>query len=370
MRHSLPEVSGSGFRPRMSASDPERARWTASLCLIIAGCSVQGAGGRKLWNSASSGSVEYLRMSRILISGASGLIGRALIPALEKRGDQIYRLVRREPRNQREIGWNPIEAVPPPLVSGFDTVIHLSGESVAGRWTRNKKKSIRDSRVMTSRNLATALAQAEKPPQAFLCASAIGYYGNRGDEILTEESPPGRGFLAGVSLEWEQATHPALQAGIRVVNLRIGIVLSQAGGALRQMLLPFRFGLGGRIGDGQQWFAWIHVEDLAAAVVHILDPAKAIVEGLPSSPGEIRGPVNLVSPSPVMNAELTRTLAHLLNRPAPFPVPAFMLRLAFGEFADEGLLSSARVVPKTLASAGFKFKYPQLEAALAQLLRE
>ena len=131
---------------------------------------------------------------------------------------------------------------------------------------------------MTSRNLATALAQAEKPPQAFLCASAIGYYGNRGDEILTEESPPGRGFLAGVSLEWEQATHPALQAGIRVVNLRIGIVLSQAGGALRQMLLPFRFGLGGRIGDGQQWFAWIHVEDLAAAVVHILDPAKAIVE--------------------------------------------------------------------------------------------
>jgi uncharacterized protein (TIGR01777 family) len=309
-------------------------------------------------------------MSRVLISGASGLIGEALIPALEKRGGQVYRLVRREPRNQREIRWSPIETVPPSLVAGFDTVIHLSGESVAGRWTRNKKKSIRDSRVMTSRNLATALAQAEKPPQAFLCASAIGYYGNRGDEVLTEESSPGRGFLAGVSLEWEQATHPALQAGIRVVNLRIGVVLSKAGGAFRRMLLPFRFGLGGRIGDGQQWFAWIHVEDLTAAVVHILDPATAIVGGLPSSPGKIRGPVNMVSPCPVMNAELARTLARLLNRPARFPVPDFMLRLAFGEFADEGLLSSTRVVPKTLASAGFKFKYPHLEAALRQLLSE
>lgn len=285
-------------------------------------------------------------MSRVLISGASGLIAGALIPALEKRGDQVYRLVRREPRNQQEIRWNPIETVPPSLVSGFDTVIHLSGESVAGRWTRNKKKSIRDSRVMTSRNLATALAHTEKPPQAFLCASAIGYYGNRGDEILTEDSPPGQGFLAGVTLAWEQATHPALEARIRVVNLRIGIVLSMSGGALRRMLLPFRFGLGGRIGDGRQWFAWIHVEDLVAAVVHILGPATSIVESLP---GEIRGPVNMVSPNPVMNSELTRTLAKLLNRRAPFPVPAFMLRLAFGEFADEGLLSSARVVPKALA---------------------
>jgi uncharacterized protein len=307
-------------------------------------------------------------MSRVLISGASGLIGEALIPALEKRGDQIYRLVRREPRNQREIRWNPIEAVRPSLVTGFDTVIHLSGESVAGRWTRRKKRSIRDSRVMTSRNLAIALARAEKPPQTFLCASAIGYYGNRGDQVLTEESLPGMGFLAGVSLEWEQATHPALQAGIRVVNLRIGIVLSKAGGALGRMLLPFRLGLGGRLGDGQQWLAWIHVEDLVAAVAHILDPAIETVAGPPSSPGEIWGPVNMVSPSPVMNNELTRTLAKLLRRPAPFPVPAFILRLAFGEFADEGLLSSARVVPKTLASTGFKFKYPQLQAALAQLL--
>jgi uncharacterized protein len=309
-------------------------------------------------------------MSRVLISGASGLIGEALIPALEQRGDQVYRLVRREPRNQQEIRWNPIETVSPSLVSGFDTVIHLSGESVAGRWTTNKKKSIRDSRVITSRNLASALAHSEKPPHAFLCASAIGYYGNRGDELLTEESPPGQGFLAEVSVAWEQATHPALEARIRVVNLRIGIVLSTAGGALRRMLLPFRFGLGGRIGDGQQWFAWIHIEDLVAAVVQILAPPRSIVESLPSLPGEIRGPVNMVSPNPVTNSGLTRTLVKLLNRRAPFPVPAFMLRLAFGEFADEGLLSSARVVPKILASAGFKFKYPQLETALAQLLSE
>lgn len=350
-----------GGRPRTGPVD----------CFLVSDYSgVQGSGcGRSQGeNSASSGWVKYLRMSRVLISGASGLIGEALIPALEKRGDQVYRLVRREPRNQRELGWNPIAAVPPSLVSGFDTVIHLSGESVAGRWTRNKKKSIRDSRVMTSRNLATALAHTEKPPQAFLCASAIGYYGNRGNELLTEESPPGQGFLAGVSVEWEQATQAALEARIRVVNLRTGIVLSTAGGALRQMLLPFRFGLGGKIGDGQQWFAWIHVEDWVAAVVHILDPARSIVENLPSSPGEIRGPVNLVAPSPVMNAELTRTLAKLLNRRAPFPVPAFMLRLALGEFADEGLLASTRVVPKILTSTGFRFKYPQLEAALAQLL--
>jgi uncharacterized protein (TIGR01777 family) len=301
-------------------------------------------------------------MSRILISGASGLIGGALIPALETRGDQLYRLVRREPCGLQEVRWNPIETVPPALVSGFDAVVHLSGESVAGRWTENKKRAIRDSRVMSTRNLAAALAHTEKPPRAFLCASAIGYYGNRGDEVLTEQSPAGQGFLAEVSSEWEQASDPALEAGIRVVNLRIGIVLSRAGGALKQMLRPFRLGLGGKIGHGQQWFCWIHVDDLVAAAIEILHPGNSLPEGL------LRGPVNMVSPAPVRNAEFTDTLAKVLHRPAVFPLPAFMLRLAFGEFAGEGLLASARVVPKTLAAAGFQFKYPQLEAALVQLL--
>jgi len=308
-------------------------------------------------------------MSRILISGASGLIGGALIPALEKRGDQVHRLVRCEPRSQQEVRWNPMQAVPPSLVSGFDAVIHLSGESVAGRWTENKKKSIRDSRVTTTRNLAAALRHAGAPPHAFVCASAIGYYGSRGDEVLGEESPAGKGFLAGVSQEWEQASYPAQHAGIRVVNLRIGIVLSRAGGALKQMLLPFRLGLGGKIGNGRQWFSWIHVEDLVAAVLHTLDPAISPVEAGLSPPGQISGPVNLVSPTPVTNLEFTNTLAKLLNRPAILPVPAFILRLALGEFADEGLLASTRVLPYTLASDSFQFNYPRLEPALAQLLR-
>lgn len=297
-------------------------------------------------------------MSRILISGASGLIGRTLISALEKQGDQAFRLVRREARTHQEVRWNPLEPVPPSLVSGFDAVIHLSGESVAGRWTETKKNSVRNSRVVTTRNLARALALAPNPPQAFLCASAIGYYGNRGEEILTEQSSVGKGFLAEVSWEWEQATHPAQHAGIRAVNLRIGIVLSMSGGALKQMLLPFRLGLGGRISNGQQWFSWIHLDDLVAAIVHLLGPG--ILSG--------GGPVNLVSPNPVKNTEFTRTLAKALDRPAVVSVPAFILRLAFGEFAEEGLLSSARVVPRNLAAAGFQFKYPNLEAALAHLL--
>ena len=308
--------------------------------------------------SARSAPVQCSRMSRILISGASGLIVGALVPALEKRGDQVYRLVRREPGSQQEVRWNPTETVPPALVSGFDAVVHLSGESVAGRWSENKKRSIRDSRVLSTGNLARALAHSEKPPAAFLCASAIGYYGNRGDELLTERSSAGEGFLATVSSEWEQASNPALEAGIRVVNLRIGIVLSKSGGALKQMLGPFRFGLGGKMGDGRQWFSWIHIDDLVAAALEILD----------SPTSSLKGPVNMVSPAPVTNSEFTKTLAKVLGRPAVFGVPAFLLRRALGEFADEGLLSSARVVPNTLASAGFRFQYPQLEPALAELL--
>ena len=294
-------------------------------------------------------------MPRILISGASGLIGSALVPSLESRGYEVTRLVRRTTKQSNEIQWEPMSAIPPQLVCGYDAIIHLSGESVAGRWTAAKKALIRDSRVIGTRNLSDALARSNTPPKTFLCASAIGYYGSRGDQILTEDTSFGTGFLPEVCREWEPATEPAARAGIRIVNLRIGLVLSANGGALRQMLLPFRLGLGGRIGSGRQWWSWIHIEDFVAAVLHILQNDS------------VQGPVNMVSPSPATNGEFTRTLAAVLKRPAILPVPAFAARLAFGEFADEGILASARVVPAKLLDSRFEFLFPDLRHALGGL---
>lgn len=295
-------------------------------------------------------------MSRLLISGASGLIGSALVRASASGGDEVLRLVRRNPQNPKEIAWDPMRPIAPKLVSGFDAVIHLSGESVAGRWTAAKQRRIRDSRVISADNLARALSLADRKPSVFISASAIGYYGNRGDEVLTEASAAGEGFLPAVCREWESVTQSASAAGIRVANLRTGIVLSREGGGLRQMLLPFRWGLGGRIGNGRQWWSWIHVEDLTAAVFDILENQN------------LRGAVNAVSPNPVSNAEFTKTLARILGRPAIFSVPGFAARFALGEFANEGLLASARVVPAQLAQAGFRFRYPALEMALKNLL--
>ena len=296
-----------------------------------------------------------MAVPRILISGASGLIGSALVGSFSP-GHEVVRLVRRPPHSANQIAWDPLRPLAPKLVSGFDAVIHLSGESVDGRWTPLKKRRIRDSRVVSSENLARALALAEIQPSVFISASAIGYYGDRRDEVLTEASPAGQGFLAAVCREWESVTEPASRAGIRVVHLRTGIVLSPRGGALRQMLVPFRWGLGGRIGSGRQWWSWIHIEDLVAAVFAILENR------------DLRGAVNLVSPNPVPNAEFSRTLARILGRPAIFPVPELVLRLAFGEFANEGLLASARVLPERLRQAGFGFRYPALEMALKHLL--
>jgi uncharacterized protein (TIGR01777 family) len=295
-------------------------------------------------------------MPRILISGASGLIGSALAPFLHSHGYEVLRLVRREARAPDEVQWDPKSSISPQLVSGFEAVIHLSGESVAGRWNTAKKRRIRDSRVVSTRNLSQALTGAETKPAVFVCASAIGFYGSRADEILSEASPPGAGFLAEVSQEWEGATKPASDAGIRVVNLRTGIVLARNGGALKAMLLPFRFGLGGRIASGRQWWSWIHIEDLVSAVAHIIRE---------QSP---RGPVNLTAPNPVTNAEFTRALASALHRPAIINAPAFAVRLAFGEFADEGVLASARVLPKKLIDAGFKFRFTGLDDALSSLV--
>jgi uncharacterized protein (TIGR01777 family) len=296
-------------------------------------------------------------VSRILISGASGLIGTALASTLESMGDEVFRLVRRPPCGENELQWDPAHAISPELVSGFNAAIHLSGESVAGRWNATKKQRIRESRAVSTTNLSAALAQADKPPQTFICASAIGYYGNREDEVLTEDSPSGTGFLAEVSRDWEAATQPASNVGIRVANIRIGIVLSRDGGALKQMLLPFRLGLGGKIGNGRQWFSWIHIDDMVAAVLHILKSTN------------LRGPVNMVAPNPVTNSEFTKTLARVLHRPAVLPVPAFAARLAFGEFAEEGLLSSAKVIPEKLQENGFEFRRPELETALDELVQ-
>ena len=295
-------------------------------------------------------------MPRILMSGASGLIGAALVRLFVSQGYDIIRLVRRKIQTPNELQWDPVASISPQIVSGFDAVIHLSGESIAGRWNGAKKRRIRDSRVVSTQNLSQALAGAATKPAVFVCASAIGYYGNRGEEILREESPPGSGFLAEVTQEWEAATKPASDAGIRVVNLRTGIVLARNGGALKPMLLPFRFGLGGRIGSGRQWWSWIHIDDLVSAVAHILQGQTPA------------GPVNLTAPNPVTNAEFTHALARVLHRPTIIPVPAFAVRIAFGDFADEGVLASARVLPKRLIDAGFKFQFAALDDALAGLL--
>jgi uncharacterized protein len=297
-------------------------------------------------------------MPRALISGASGLIGSALVPSLQSHRYEITRLVRRKPGGPNELHWDPTGPISPGLVSGFDAVIHLSGENVAGRWTEQKKCRIRESRIFTTDFLAMALAKTERKPGTFICASAIGYYGNRGDEVLTEDSLSGDGFFPEVCREWEFAAEPAADAGVRVVNMRTGIVLSREGGALKQMLLPFRLGLGGRIGDGRQWWSWIHIADFVSAVRHILQNDS------------LRGAVNMTAPNPVTNAEFTNALAEALKRPARLPVPAFALRLLFGELADEGLLASARVVPERLTQSGFHFRFSELKQALIDLLRQ
>jgi hypothetical protein len=241
-------------------------------------------------------------------------------------------------------------------VSGFDAVVHLAGESVVGRWTAEKKKAIRDSRVLGTRHLVAALAQAEVKPRVLVCASAVGFYGDRGDELLREESPSGQGFLPEVCREWEDASRIAGDAGIRTVNIRIGLVLSAKGGALAKMLTPFKLGLGGRIGSGQQWWSWIHVDDIVGGIHHAMRSES------------LAGAVNLVAPNPVRNAEFTRVLASVLGRPAFFPVPEFALRMAFGKMAaGELLLSSQRTEPGKLLAEGYEFRFRELRGALENL---
>ncbi len=294
------------------------------------------------------------------MSGSHGLVGMALIKALESESHDIFRLVRHAPNVETEIEWSPDRySIALARLEGFDAVVHLAGESIAeGRWTDEKKKRIRESRVKGTRLLGDALANLTNPPQTFVCASAIGFYGDRGDEVLTEKSEPGKDFLSDVCVEWEKATALATEKGIRVVNCRFGIILDAKGGALAKMLPPFRMGVGGKIGSGKQWMSWIALDDVVGGIKFAL------------ANDSIRGPVNFVAPAPVTNAEFTKTLGKVLSRPTIFPIPAFGVRLLFGEMADALLLSSQRVESAVLQTSGYLFQYAQLERALRHVLKD
>jgi uncharacterized protein len=296
---------------------------------------------------------------RCLVTGGTGFVGQHLVRRLERpivvgrSVEKIQGLFRDVQPHQ----WNPGQALDPGLLQGVDTVFHLAGESIfKGRWNDAKKKRIMDSRVVTTRKLVQALASLDEPPATLVCASAIGIYGSRGDETLTESSAPGSDFLAQVCRAWEDEAAKAEQAGIRVVSVRLGVVLGSDGGALPQMLTPFRFGLGGRIGSGSQYMSWIHIEDLISILLFGAENSS------------VSGPVNGVAPQAVTNREFTADLASILHRPAVFTVPGFVLRITLGEFA-EVLLSSQKVVPEKISRAGYSFAYPALRGALENLLQ-
>ncbi|MBE0604772.1 MAG: TIGR01777 family protein [Deltaproteobacteria bacterium] len=299
---------------------------------------------------------------RLAITGSTGLVGSAVVTVLSAAGHEVVRLVRRAPApGEKAVRWDPARGeVDAARLEGYDAVLHLAGENVgSGRWTTARKAAIRDSRVNGTRLLCDALAGLARPPKTLVCASAVGYYGDRGEETLTEESPPGKGFLAEVCREWEAASAPAARKGIRVVALRIGMVLSPEGGALPRMLPLFRAGLGGVIGDGRQYVSWIALEEISPILLHALHC------------GDLSGPVNAVAPHPVTNREFTGALGKALSRPTPLPVPAFALRLAVGrEMADALLLSSARAVPRRLEETGYRFRFPELGEALQRMLRK
>ena len=291
---------------------------------------------------------------RVLISGASGLVGRALADRLVSAGDTVQVLVRRRPEESKgEIGWD-IDAgvLETSRLHGVDAVVHLAGKPIASRWTEETKQAIRDSRVRGTRLLAEAVAELPLKPSVFISASAVGFYGSRGDESLDETSAVGEGFLADVCRQWEEASRPAQDAGIRTVQLRSGLVLSRAGGMLARVLPHFRMGAGGVVGSGRQWMSWISLADATAAIRHAIATAT------------LCGPVNLTTPQPVLNAEFSRTLARLLGRPTLVPLPAVAVKLLFGEMGDELLLSGQKVLPKKLIASGFSFAHPDLESAL------
>ena len=294
----------------------------------------------------------------ILVTGATGLIGSALGASLTSIGHGVVRLVRTQPQpGEKAARWDPLAGtIDASAFEGVDAVVHLAGENIAERWTPAKKVKIRESRVKGTQVLCEALARLASPPKVLVSASAIGYYGDRGEETLTDESPPGRGFLSEVCRAWEAATEPARQRGVRVIPLRFGVVLSGSGGALAKMLPPFRLGLGGVLGSGRQYMSWIALDDAVGAIQHAIATEA------------LQGPTNVVAPQAVTNQEFTKTLGAVLGRPTVIPLPAFAARLMFGEMADELLLASTRVQPAKLRASGYGYRYPELEGALRHLL--
>jgi uncharacterized protein (TIGR01777 family) len=302
---------------------------------------------------------------KIIISGASGLVGHELTTALRAEGHKVLRLVRsHESSSSDTIAWNPPSAqIDVPALEGADVVINLNGASIAGgRWTATRKAVLRSSRADSTRVLVDALGQLTNKPKVFLSASAVGYYGSRGDEILTEASGPGDDFLSSLARDWETEANRAATFGIHTVILRFGVVLAREGGALPQMVRPFRFGVGGRLGDGSQWLSWITIEDVVRIVKFVISDATI-------SDTKLTGPINVVAPAPVQNAEFARVVAKILHRPAVVPAPAFALRLALGEMADSLLLASQRSYPEKLVRAGYSFRFGELESALHALLK-
>ena len=291
----------------------------------------------------------------ILVSGSSGLIGSALVQALQRAGHQVLRMVRHESRSAYEVQWNPATGVlDPRYIGGVDVIVNLAGESIGQRWTSSRRRDIRESRIAGTQTIVAAIAKAGRPI-TLINASAVGYYGDCGDELLDETHAPGRGFLADVCREWEDAAIAAEARGSRVVRMRSGIVLSMKGGALPPMLQPFRMGVGGRIANGKQWLSWIDLDDMVGAIRFLIDQPT------------ISGPVNVLSPNPVTNTEFTRIASRVLHRPAMFPVPASALRLLLGEMAEETILASQRGLPSVLLAAGFKFQNSLFEETLRKV---
>lgn len=295
---------------------------------------------------------------KVLVTGATGLVGSELVPFLTKQGHDVYRLTRGKAHEAHDVVWDPKNGqIPKGRIEGTEVVVHLAGENIAGkRWSPAVKTELRKSRVEATRLLCETISQLQTPPKTLICASAIGFYGSRGSALLNETSSKGEGFLPDLCEEWEAACEPARAKGIRVVNLRTGIVLSPKGGALAKMLFPFKMGGGGIIGTGTQYWSWIAIDDLIGAIDFCITHPK------------ITGAVNATAPSPATNAEFTRTLGSVLHRPTIVPMPAFAARLALGEMADALLLASARVMPNRLSEAGYQFHYTNLEAALKHLL--
>jgi uncharacterized protein len=295
---------------------------------------------------------------KIVVSGASGLIGSALVPALRAAGHDVVRLVRREPTGAGEVRWDPARGdLDTTKLGGVDAMVNLSGESLGKRWTKTRRREILSSRVDSTSLLARTASALDPRPSALVVASAVGFYGDRGDEILTEESSGSMGFLPDVVRAWEAAANPAREAGIRVVHLRQGIVLSKDGGALKPMLLPFKLGVGGRVGSGDQWWSWVAMDDLTAAYVYALDSAVA-------------GAVNVTAPNPATNTQFTKALGTALGRPTVVPVPGFAARAIFGEMGETMLLQGQRVLPARLQDAGFTFAVPTIDVGMARALAD